>query len=63
MKITSLLEHVKLTYCPAHKGIKENEIADNIAKIASKKASHLPSRAGISISKVKEINRQITLDK
>ena len=62
-QISSLVEHIKLIYCPAHKGIKENEIADNLAKTASKKAFHLPPRADISISKVKEINRQITLDK
>ena len=61
--ITSLVEHIKLIYCPAHKGIKENEIADNLAKIVSKKASHLPPRADISLSKVKEINRHMTLDK
>ena len=61
-QISSLVEHIKL-YCPAHKGIKKNEIADKLAKTASKKASHLPPRADISISKVKEINRQITLDK
>ena len=62
-QISSLVEHIKLIYCPAHKGIRENEIADNLAKTASKKASHLPPRANISISKVKEINRQIMVDK
>ena len=43
-QISSLVEHIKLIYCLAHKGIKENEI-DNLAKTASKKASHLPPRA------------------
>ena len=57
------MEHIKLIYCQADKGIKENKIADNLAKTASKKASHLPPRTDISLSKVKEINRQITLDK
>ena len=38
-------------------------MADNLAKTASKKASHLPSRTDISLYRVKEINRQITLDK
>ena len=56
------MEHIKLIYCPAHKGIKENEIA-NLAKTAFKKASHLPPRAVTPLSKVKDINRQITLDK
>ena len=63
IQISSLVEHIKLIYCPAHKGIKENEITDNLAKTASRKASHLPPRADMSISKVKKINRQITLDK
>ena len=54
-QISSLVEHIKLIYCPAHKGIKENEIADNFTKTASKKAFHLPPRADISISKVKQI--------
>ena len=41
----------------------ENEIAHNLVKTASKKASHLPPGTDISLSKVKEINRHITLDK
>ena len=63
MQISSVVEHIKLIYCPAQIGIKDNEIADNLAKTASRKASHLPPRTDISLSKVKEINRQITLDK
>ena len=46
------MEHIKLIYCPAHKGIKENEIADNLAKTASKKGSHLRPRTGISYLKL-----------
>ena len=53
IQISSPVELIKLIYCPAHKGIKENEIGDNLAKTASKKASHLPSRTDISLSKVK----------
>ena len=63
IQISSLVEYIKLIYCPAHKGMKENEISDNLAKTASKNASHLPPRAEMYLSKVKEINRQITLDK
>ena len=57
------MEHIKLMYCPAHKGIKENEIAANLVETASKESSHLPPEADISLSKVKKINRQIPLDK
>ena len=57
------MEHINLRYCPAQKGVKEKEIADNLAKPASKKASHLPPKVDISLTKVKEINRLITLDK
>ena len=38
-------------------------IGSRLAKAASKEASHLPLRRDISLSKVKETNRQITLDK
>ena len=44
IKISSLLEHTKSIYCTAHKGIKENRIADNLVKTASKKARHLSAR-------------------
>ena len=56
----NIVEHIKLIYCPAHKSIKENKVADNLSKTASKKASHLPPRTEISLSKVKEMNRQVT---
>ena len=35
-------DEIKLVYCPAHKGIPENETADSLAKVASKKAKYLP---------------------
>ena len=63
MQISYLVEHIKLICCPAHKGIKENKIANNLAKTTLKKASHLPPRTDISLSKDKEISRHITLDK
>ena len=61
--ISSLVEHIKLIYCPVDKSIKENEIANILAKAASKKASRLLPRTDISLSKLKKINRQITSDK
>ena len=51
MQISSIVKYIKLIHCPAlNKGIKENGIADNLAKTASKKASHLPPRTDISLS-------------
>ena len=63
IQISSLVEHMKLIYCPAHKDIKENEVANNLAKTASKNASHLPPRTDMSLSKGKDINREIILNK
>lgn len=57
------MKHIKLIYCPTHKSIKENENTDDLAKTVSKKASHLPPRTDISLSEVKEIKRQNTLEK
>ena len=53
---------MKLIYCPAHKGIMDNEFADNLAKIASKSSALLSLKTDISLSKVKEVNKQITLN-
>ena len=58
-----IVEHIRLIYCPAHKIIKKNEIADNLAETAAKKASHHPPRTDLPLSKVKEIKKQMTLDK
>ena len=42
MQISSLVEHIKLIDCLAHKGIKEDEIADNLAKTVFRNVPHLP---------------------
>ena len=63
IQISYLVKHIKLIYCPTHKSIKENENTDDLAKTVSKKASHLPPRTDISLSEVKEIKRQNTLEK
>ena len=36
MEISCLDDYMKLIYCLAHKDIMDNELADNLAKIASK---------------------------
>ena len=37
MDITSKVQNIRLVYCPAHQGIEENELANPLAKTASKK--------------------------
>ena len=63
IQLSSLVSEIQIIYCPAHKGIEDNEIADSLAKVASKKASHLPPRTDLSIPKIKELNKTITLGK
>ena len=63
IRISSCVDEIKLIYCPAHKGIEDNEIADSLAKVASTKALHLPPRTDLSLSEIKEINKTITLNK
>ena len=38
IQISSLEEHIKLIYCLAHRGIKGDKMANNLAKTASKKS-------------------------
>ena len=60
IQISSLVKHIKLIYCLAHKGIKGNKMTDDLAKTASKKASDLPPRTDISFYKLKRlIERQL----
>ena len=42
MSICQMVDEIKLVYCPALKGIPKHETADNLAKVVSKKAKHLP---------------------
>ena len=37
MDINPKVQNIRLVYCPAHQGIEENELADSLAKTASKK--------------------------
>ena len=42
-----MVDEIKLDYCPAHKSIPGNETVDCLAKVALKKAKHLPQRPDI----------------
>ena len=37
MDISPKVQNIRIVYCPAHQDIEENEIADSLAKAASKK--------------------------
>ena len=58
-----MVDEINLVYCLAHKGIPENEAAISLAKVASKKAKHLPQRPGISLAKISKANKHLTLQK
>ena len=56
------MKMIKLIYCPAHKGIDENKMA-NSAKVAAKETTHLPPRIDLSMSDLKNASTQMTIDK
>ena len=41
MRMCQMIHTIKLVYCPVHKGILDNETADSLTKVASKKAKYL----------------------
>ena len=57
------VDEIKMIYCPAHKGIYENEMAESLAKVAPKKAIHLPPKIHLTMSDLKNVNTQMTIDK
>ena len=44
-------------YCPAHQGMEENELADSLAKTASKKAKHIQPNTQLSPSEIQQGNK------
>ena len=58
-----MVAEIKLVYCMAHKDTPDNKTADNLAKIAPKKAKHLPQRPEISLAKIRKVNKHLTLQK
>ena len=55
--ICQMLDETKLVYCPANKGIPDNETADSLAKVALRKAKHLSQRPEISLAEISKANK------
>ena len=63
MSICQVVDEIKLVYCPAHKGMLDSETADSLAKLASKKAKHLPQRPEISLAEISKANKHLTFQR
>ena len=58
--ISTKVKSIKIIYCPAHKGIKDNETADTLAKIATKKAKTLEPTYNITTLDIKTETSKLT---
>ena len=61
MSICQVVDETKSVQRPAHEGIRDNETADSLAKVASKKAKHLPKRPEILLAEISKANKHLTL--
>ena len=61
MSICQVVDETKSVHRPAHEGIRDNETADSLAKVASKKAKHLPKRPEILLAEISKANKHLTL--
>ena len=63
MDISPKVQNIRLVYCPAHQGIQENELADSLAKTASKEAKHLQPNTQLSPSEIQQGNKMLSISK
>ena len=63
INISHSIKSIKFVYCPAHKGIVENETAVKLAKVAAKTAQTLEPTYIVSSSEVKTENKKMTHSK
>ena len=61
MSICQVVDETKSVHRPAHEGIRDNETADSLAKVASKTAKHLPKRPEILLAEISKANKHLTL--
>ena len=62
IELSSCVDEMKMMYCPVHKHIYENEIANSLEELAAKKANYLPPRIDLSMSDLKNTNTLMTID-
>ena len=62
MDLSPKVQNIRLVYYPAHQGIQENELANSLAKIASKKAKHLQPNTQLSLSEIQG-NKMLSISK
>ena len=60
MDISSKVQNIKIVYCPTHEDIEENELADALAKIVSKKSKRLQPNTQLSPSEIHNNSNKIT---
>ena len=58
INISHSIKSIKFVYCPAHKGIAENETADKLANIATKKTQTRKPTYIVSSSEIKTENKK-----
>ena len=63
MDLSPKVQNIRLVYCPAHQSIQENELANSLAKTASKKAKHLQPNTQLSPSEIKQGNKMLSISK
>ena len=63
MDTSPKVQNIRLVYCPVHQGIQENEVADSIAKTASKKAKHLHPNTQLSPPEILQGNKMLSISK
>ena len=63
MDLSPKVQNIRLVYYPAHQGIQENELANSLAKIASKKAKHLQPNTQLSPSEIQQGNKMLSISK
>ena len=62
-ELSPKVESINIIYSPAHKNIKDNESADQLAKLAAKRAKHLPPNPEVSQTNIVSTNKLLTVTK
>ena len=63
MDISPKVQNIRIVYCPVHQDIEEDELADSLAKTASKKAKHLQPNTQLLPSEIQQDNKILSISK